>query len=306
MGDYEDASIESERRLRQAVENLYLAFGDIPKPRQISDPLLHYYSPEQEVAMRTKTLREFTPEEMDDYAWHSFYAEGQHEQATRYWLPRLLDVLCQPPALPDRDAGIGLVFDFDFILRQMAKANWQSWPLNQRQAFCRWCRAWWDAILTYPVSGDRTWCYFTSDVPASRNATYCLDTLAMAEYDVADLLARWRADDGLPAIRELVRFAECVGQGKLDGEADLLGRAARGKQPERNVVAWLLASETTRKLEKARDNIIEQALTDGRDEVILDAQQAEERITFVLQLLDCLRTVNLPPASGFDSATAPP
>lgn len=299
MNESSTTSLQAEQKLRDAVEELYSAFSDIPKPRQISDPSLHYYSPEQEEAMKTKTLREFTPEEMEDYAWHSFFVVGQQEQATLYWLPRLLDILCRPraPWRLNTDAPLlrTPVFDFDFILRQMAEAHWKSWPKNKQKSFCRWCHAWWEAMLGYHTKDDQAWHCCSVDSPDNRDAARFIIVIAEAGYDITGFLSNWRSREDLSAIRELVKLVEEIGGQNAKDVRTFSGRAVQGYQPELQLVAWLASQDTVMQLERTRDRAVDEAITGTDEAAIAEAQCAEDRINFVLQLLLFLRSIELPP-----------
>jgi hypothetical protein len=217
------------------------------------------YTPEQQHGQRTKALRDFTREELEDYAWHSFCLWGtkNHEQAARFWLPRLADEFC----FDKNPTGPGM-FDIGWIARQIVQAKWKNWPEEEQQAIQKWFRALWDCSLSYPISGESPWTPYANDVPFSRDICNILLAFAQLEFNVQDFLQDWRARGDLPAIRQLVLFIrfslfEAFETGHLDlWHYDDVLRQEYNVSPsiEEQVFEWLLSKETFMLLRNARRN----------------------------------------------------
>jgi len=138
---------ELEERFESAIRNLYDVFGDYRGRDHWDDPL-DDISDEQRRAPAIHPVSELSDAQIG-YFSHGLYCsrDAQWEYENRlamikYFLPRLLEVLCRSGGLGLSGAD-GIVFDDWWIAETMNLTKWQEWPRKERDAVERllltWC-----------------------------------------------------------------------------------------------------------------------------------------------------------------------
>ncbi len=274
-----------ETRLREAVAELYDTFSSVRKPRHISDDLA-VYTDEQLRAQKTKTLREFTLEEMTDYTWHSFYCEGQERQAIRYWLPRLLDVFSTVREELDFDTpAFHPVFDIDLLTDRMQATGWSTWDLQERAVITKWLLAWFQACLEYGGADDA----WPEWLPENRKAFGSLLAMQKLGMPFGEALKAWNGQDGLPPVRQLV---DLVGDlAMYDDLQEKLGLASPNAA-DRTFATWLFLETTQARLESTRDAVLEQGLRSASTADIYKAERIAEETEQAMAELTALRAAH--------------
>lgn len=109
--------------LEQAIERLYAAFADAPKPTGIGG-CTHCLNEEEIDELLTSPLREITPDDLAPYASSVFLTVGGVEDFL-YFLPRILEVSATDDSWWPSPEVIG---------RAIGSAKPNSWPTSRREA----------------------------------------------------------------------------------------------------------------------------------------------------------------------------
>ena len=106
-----------------AIEKLYEAFTNVPKPKTIAGCPCCIEGKKIDVLL-SKPLREITADELSSYAFSLFNTVGS-EADFKYFLPRIWDLL----------VGDWFFYvDPEVILGKLSYVRWQEWEENQRFA----------------------------------------------------------------------------------------------------------------------------------------------------------------------------
>jgi hypothetical protein len=109
--------------VEQAIERLYTAFADAPKPTGIGG-CTHCLYEEEVDKLLTSRLREIAPDDLDSYASSVFLTVGGVEDFL-YFLPRILEVSASEDSWWPSPEVIG---------RAIGSAKPDSWPAPRREA----------------------------------------------------------------------------------------------------------------------------------------------------------------------------
>ncbi|WP_135230028.1 hypothetical protein [Deinococcus fonticola] len=130
--------------LRNALEAVYTAFAEMPRPEYIQhEP--YELEPGEVRQLLTFPLRELSPELMRSYKFESVYNVGTWDDF-RYFLPRLLETLTLSPDDPDHWEQLE---DIASRLR-FAREKGYSLTSVQAQSLYSYALAWWEAFLEAP------------------------------------------------------------------------------------------------------------------------------------------------------------
>lgn len=151
--------------VQQALEQVYAAFGDVPKPANIAgcpccidrknlDPLL------------AKSLRSLSPDDLTKYAASALLTVGEPEDYA-YFLPRILEILIiKPHWWPS----------VEVVLRAIDSAGFAVWPDRWRRAI----NGYFDGVIDDLLSRE--------NVGSDLNDWIC--ALGTLQVDLAPVLAR--------------------------------------------------------------------------------------------------------------------
>ena len=109
--------------LADAIEKLYAAFADVPKPKLIEGCPCCIDSKNIDTLL-SKPLREIPADELYSYAFSLFLTVGR-ESDFKYFLPRIYDVLTT-------DSNFDL--DPEIALRKLSYVQWQEWRQDKKLA----------------------------------------------------------------------------------------------------------------------------------------------------------------------------
>lgn len=113
--------------LQHAIEGVYAAFRDVPKPRSI-DGCPCCIEKKNIGALLSKPLRDLTPGDLTHYAASAFLTVGETADYL-YFLPRILEILILDPAwYPEPE----------IVARAIHTAGYHSWPDFRRLAVARY------------------------------------------------------------------------------------------------------------------------------------------------------------------------
>lgn len=197
--------------LDEAIERLYRAFSDEPRPAIIEACPCCVTQRELQILASTK-LREITAEQLAGYASSVTLTAGS-EGDFRYLLPRILDV-----SMHDEDWWP----DHEVICSNLARANWFSWPGQLKDSII----GLFSVALEVAISGDDGW-----------KADELICGFALAGLEVGRFLRRLEAED---AAKTLVKFYERNSQSLMKGK---LGNAfwRDHKAEARPVIEWFVS-----------------------------------------------------------------
>ena len=122
--------------LRAAIENLYVAFGDVPKPEVIEGCPCSIERKGVDVLLG-KPLREITPDELSNYAASAFNTVGSLPDYL-YLLPRILEVVFVDHAWHPNPEIVSLKFK---------QADFQEWSDRHRAAVFHYFDAAYNDVL---------------------------------------------------------------------------------------------------------------------------------------------------------------
>ncbi len=128
--------------LKKAVEEVYMAFSEVPKPTKI-DGCPCCIDPKMICILITKPLRELTPDDLTKYASSAFLTVGTVEDYV-YFLPRILEILV---------TETGWWPDPGIVTRAINTSGFFSWPVFRRDAVLRYFNAVIDDLLATEGSG---------------------------------------------------------------------------------------------------------------------------------------------------------
>src|SRR5580704_16052492 len=110
-------------QLQTAIENVYAAFKDIPKPQSV-DGCPCCIDEKGISILLTKPLRELSPDDLTHYAASVFLTVGSVEDFL-FFLPRILEILAlNSEWWPDPEV----------VGRALLTSGFHTWPSNKSQA----------------------------------------------------------------------------------------------------------------------------------------------------------------------------
>jgi len=128
--------------LKDAVEGVYKAFREVPKPTKI-DGCPCCIDEKKICVLIAKPLRELTPDDLTNYASSVFLTVGAVEDFL-YFLPRLLEILVTDP---------GWWPDPEVVTRAIDTSGFFTWPVVRRDAVLRYFDGVIDDLLATDGSG---------------------------------------------------------------------------------------------------------------------------------------------------------
>jgi hypothetical protein len=197
--------------LAAAIERLYEAFANEPKPRQVSTcPCC--LSPEEAQVLLNTPLRELSSDQLSSYGSSVLLTVGGVEDF-RYFFPRLLDISIHESGWwPDRE----------IVVSKLRLGEWQTWEDGQREAVIGVIRE-----------------AFRNELPQAAadagNIDAWLCGLALADADVTPFLAMLAEPENEEALFEyyLLNSAK-ITKGKLQNAF-----WGGNRDAQRPIVAWL-------------------------------------------------------------------
>ncbi|WP_214325182.1 hypothetical protein [Nonomuraea sediminis] len=164
-----------------AKRRLYEAFGHVARPeRVIGCP--HCVDPGEELCILAGPVRSVEAESLARYAAKALTTWGGVTEF-RYFLPRLLECAAEDAfTYPDPEIVFG----------KLASGDWQTWPIDERDAIAGFLREWWHETLR--------------NYPARPPIDTVLCALAATGMDLATCLSTWSNLDTDPAIQHLHDF----------------------------------------------------------------------------------------------------
>lgn len=137
---------ELEQNLSSAIDRVYKTFSVYRGQDNWADPLDDLSVEERRLPARFAVTK-LTDDQVDYFFWHAVLLfSGKPLRANRlaalkYFLPRLLQVICRRK-MWEPDRPIGGSFDDDFFIEQMNLAEWRTWPTKEQdaieEAFLSW------------------------------------------------------------------------------------------------------------------------------------------------------------------------
>src|ERR1700728_4060562 len=119
-------------QLQTAIENVYAAFKDIPKP-QFVDGCPCCIDQKGISILLTKPLRELSPDDLTHYAASVFLTVGSVEDFF-YFLPRILEMLVlEPNWWPSPEV----------VARALDNSKFHNWPVRKSEAVSKY----FDAVI---------------------------------------------------------------------------------------------------------------------------------------------------------------
>ena len=225
-GAVTDAEVNAALGLGPAIEDVYRAFADCPRPeRVVGCP--HCRPGEADCALLRRVPRLLDAVTLEPFMFSAMTTWGTAEDF-RYFAPRILEL-----AVTEQIADL----DLEIVLGKLRLAGWPRWPAGQREAV---------SVLL-----DRYWTLTLEAYPGPRPAGEVLCALGNAVEDVRPMLRRWT---GLAAGSAALHLRDFVGAavtgarmtGRLPG-AFWAGRPAQRDQ----VVGWLLSADLRNAVEDA-------------------------------------------------------
>lgn len=114
------------KSLADSLDDLYLAFGDVPKPREIKGCRCPCCPSEDDIRiLLSKPLRDLTGGELSSYSELAFLTVGE-EADYIYFLPRILEVACV-------ERGVRWP-DIEITGRAIGETKPANWPGERRAA----------------------------------------------------------------------------------------------------------------------------------------------------------------------------
>ncbi len=128
--------------LKDAVERVYEAFRDVPKPTKM-DGCPCCIDAKKICILIAKPLRELTPDDLTNYASSAFLTVGGTEDYL-YFLPRILEILA---------TDLDWWPDPEVVTRAIETSGFCTWPLVRRDAVLGYFDAVIDDLLATDGSG---------------------------------------------------------------------------------------------------------------------------------------------------------
>jgi len=194
-------------KLSNAIEGMYEAFADVPRPTTIDGCPCCVDGKDISVLL-SKPLRELSPGELSAYASAVFLTVGAVEDFL-YFLPRILEILA---------LEAGWWPDPEIVGRAIITSAFTTWPARRQQAILHYFHETIAACLT------------DDDAPSDRDSWIC--TIGRAGVDLAPFLERVSADGS-----RLIEYYE------NNSKSLVKGRLANAfwddcPEPEKQVVDW--------------------------------------------------------------------
>lgn len=172
--------METPSFLREAVEDVYRAFKDVPRGK-FEHCSCGCVRDEYRIPVTTLPMRKVDRSAMSFFAFKAMTTWGD-AQALKHYLPRIIE-LCDPswPGLAPT-----------MIAKKLELAKWSTWPDRLREPVSRWIDARFDAAAA-GLCGEGA----------------AEDTLAMAVMlgkNLNALLERWSSDASRGALQERIRY----------------------------------------------------------------------------------------------------
>jgi hypothetical protein len=200
----------------EAVEALYAAFADVPRPARVHGcPCC--VAPDEDRPLLARPPRALTAGDLARYAAKALSTWGD-EDDFRYFAPRLLELSADDAfGYPDPEAVFG----------KLARAGWERWP--QRAAVAVFLDAFWTRSL--------------AEHPGPLRIRAALCALGCAAGDVSSHLAEWGRLASPAAIRHL---HDLTGEDLGWERGRLAPRIACQGRPRRQIGAWLFEGAAAR------------------------------------------------------------
>ncbi|GLZ14945.1 hypothetical protein Acsp04_51800 [Actinomadura sp. NBRC 104425] len=212
----------------RAVEGLYAAFADVPRPRAVAGcPCC--VAPDEDRALLARPLRELGAADLRRYAAKAMTTWGAEEEF-RYFAPRLLELAAD-------DAFVWP--SVEIVFGKLGMVPWTQWP--QRAALEEFLAAFWARTL--------------ASHPSRPDAGTALCALTLAVSDVAPYLSGWERLDTGAAVRQLHDFT-ADGLRWRGGRVRLTNAEWDTNVPAyRQVVAWLTEGPALRAVQAAFERL---------------------------------------------------
>jgi len=134
--------------LRKAIEEVYRAFQDVPKPSKIEGCPCCIEGKEVDVLLR-KPIREITPKELSAYSSSVFLTVGSQKDF-HYLVPRILEI-----AVTD----LGWWPDPEVSLGKLKSAEWIDWRKDRHDAVLNFLEtAFQEFVIENPLDADSWLC----------------------------------------------------------------------------------------------------------------------------------------------------
>jgi hypothetical protein len=122
--DYRPAMSQAQAKLRDAIEQCYTAFADMPRPRRLEASPMR----DADKILRTLTsapLRELSGEQIGPYSGWAITTVGDADDY-RHFLPRILKLSIVDPVWLGTEPPV--------MASKLNMASWRDWPAAQRSA----------------------------------------------------------------------------------------------------------------------------------------------------------------------------
>ncbi|MES2058071.1 MAG: hypothetical protein V4564_19195 [Pseudomonadota bacterium] len=140
------SSVRGDIAVHEALEAIYREFAH-PTPSAIEGCPCCISTRGVDVLLTTP-LRELSGQALWRYVSGAFYTVGG-ESDFRYLLPRILEVSIDDPGNANHP---------EIVLGKLRLANWDSWPIHERQAIEWFVDAWFELALSQDLAGaDDDW-----------------------------------------------------------------------------------------------------------------------------------------------------
>jgi hypothetical protein len=174
--------MHADAELRRAVEGLYQAFSRYPLPRHV-DGCPHCVSDADHASLYSKELRDLGATELSRYSFKAMSTWGDVDDF-RHFLPRIFELI----SVDDSWTVPEVVF------KKLPYGQWETWPLDERQALTTFFEALWSNVLERPFDAS--------------SAEECLCCIAQAADDMMHYLDRWRVGQSLAHAKHFAWFVE--------------------------------------------------------------------------------------------------
>lgn len=216
---------EETRALRQAIDDLYLAFAQYPLPRWTGS-CLHCHDEAEELRLHAKPLRDLTTEDLESYVWSALLTWGSVD-TFKHLLPRILELA----------ADYGWTVDREIVLSRLRRGDWRTWPVEEQVSVSAYLMAVWTAALSdesFVIPADEWLC-----------------VVGQAVDDLGPFLEAWYMN---PHASSRYQLAEFIFENS--NKIETRGRLAGGFWSDRReqmaqVIDWLLRPSVSEILEQA-------------------------------------------------------
>ena len=126
--------------IKAAIEGLYEAFSDVPKPLHIGY-CPHCYDDDPYPQLLAKPLKSITGEDIYSYVYSVFSTAGDTADFL-YYFPRMCEL------------GVYEDIEIELVLKKAAlDSGWQNWKLHHKNAFLKFADSFFDAIPEVQIEG---------------------------------------------------------------------------------------------------------------------------------------------------------